>query len=95
MFGERGGDLTAIQRNTIRILRNINNVQVTHSLSFLAAPTLEHRASVKHFVSLKFLNLRQLVVLLGQRIILSQGRNVHKHRINADKHPCLEWDSNP
>jgi hypothetical protein len=18
-----------------------------------------------------------------------------KHRINADKHPCLEWDSNP
>jgi hypothetical protein len=19
----------------------------------------------------------------------------HKHRINADKHPCLEWDSNP
>jgi hypothetical protein len=19
----------------------------------------------------------------------------HKHRINADRHPCLEWDSNP
>jgi hypothetical protein len=30
---------------------------------------------------------------------LSQGRYLHieqyKHRINAHRHPCLEWDSNP
>jgi hypothetical protein len=35
---------------------------------------LEHRASVKRFVSLQFLNLRQLVGLLGRGISQSQGR---------------------
>jgi hypothetical protein len=37
--------------------------------------------------------------LLGRGISPSQGRYLHtqqhKHRINAHKHPCLEWDSNP
>jgi hypothetical protein len=41
----------------------------------------------------------QSVELLGQRISPSQGRYLHteehKYRINADKYPCLEWDSNP
>jgi hypothetical protein len=56
---------------------------------------LEHRASVKRFVSLQFLNLRHLVGLLGRVISPSQGRyltqtqNKHTH-----KHPYLEWDSN-
>jgi hypothetical protein len=40
----------------------------------------------------------QSVGLLGHRISPSQGRCLHteqhKHRINARKHPCLEWDSN-
>jgi hypothetical protein len=35
---------------------------------------LEHRISVKRFVSLQFLNLRQLVGLLGRGISPSQGR---------------------
>jgi hypothetical protein len=56
---------------------------------------LEYWASVKRFVSLQFLNLRQSTELLGRGISPSQGRYLHKHRINADKHPCLEWDSNP
>jgi hypothetical protein len=43
----------------------------------------------------KFLNLGQSVGHLGLGISPSQGRYLHKHRINADKHPCLEWDSNP
>jgi hypothetical protein len=34
---------------------------------------LEHKASVKRFVSLQFLNLRHSVGLLGQVISLSQG----------------------
>jgi hypothetical protein len=59
----------------------------------------EHRASVKRFVSLQFLNLRQSVGLLGRGISPSQGRYLHtgqhKRRINAYRHPCLEWDSNP
>jgi hypothetical protein len=42
---------------------------------------LEHRAFVKCFISLQFLNLKQLVGLLGWD---------NKHR-----HPFLEWDSNP
>jgi hypothetical protein len=36
---------------------------------------------------------------LGWGISPSQGRYLHteqqKHRINAGRHPCLEWDSNP
>jgi hypothetical protein len=47
---------------------------------------LEHRASVKRFVSLQFLNLRQSVGLLGRGISPSQGRYVHKHRMNANIH---------
>jgi hypothetical protein len=35
---------------------------------------LEHKASVKRFVSLKFLNLRHSVGLLGRVIVPSQGR---------------------
>jgi hypothetical protein len=37
--------------------------------------------------------------LLRQEISPTQGRYLHtgehKHRINAHRHPCLEWDSNP
>jgi hypothetical protein len=45
---------------------------------------------VKHFVSLRVLNLRQSVGLLGRGISPSQDRYLHsgqhKHRINADIH---------
>jgi hypothetical protein len=41
----------------------------------------------------------QSVGLLVQGISPSQGRYLHrgqhKHRINAHRHPCLKWDSNP
>jgi hypothetical protein len=48
----------------------------------------------------QFLNLfTQSVGLLGRGISPSQGRYLHtgqhKHRINAHRHPCLKWDSNP
>jgi hypothetical protein len=47
----------------------------------------------------RFLNPIQLAGLFGRGISPSQGRYLptgqHKHRINAHKHPCLEWDSNP
>jgi hypothetical protein len=46
-----------------------------------------------------FLILTQLVGILGRGISPSQRRYLHteqrKHRINAHKHLCLEWDSNP
>jgi hypothetical protein len=46
-----------------------------------------------------FLIYTQSIGLLGRGISPSQGRYLHakqhKHRINAHRHPCLEWDSNP
>jgi hypothetical protein len=46
-----------------------------------------------------FLIYTQSVWLLGRGISLTQGRFLytgqHKYRINAQRHPCLEWDSNP
>jgi hypothetical protein len=46
-----------------------------------------------------FLIVTQSVGLLGRGISPSQGSYLHtgqhKHRINANRHPCLEWDSNP
>jgi hypothetical protein len=41
-------------------------------------PLGEHRASVKRFVSLHFLNVRQWVELLGLGISPSQGRCIHR-----------------
>jgi hypothetical protein len=42
---------------------------------------------------------RDAVGLLGRSISPSQGRYIHteqhKHSINAPRHPCPEWDSNP
>jgi hypothetical protein len=54
---------------------------------------LEHWASVKRFVSLQFLNLRQSVGPLGRRISPSKGRYLHteQYKQNKRKHPCLEW----
>jgi hypothetical protein len=46
-----------------------------------------------------FLIYTQSVGLLGRGISPSQGRYLHKkkhqHRINAHRHPCIEWESNP
>jgi hypothetical protein len=46
-----------------------------------------------------FLICTQSVGLLGWGISSSQGSyphtEQHKHRINAHRHPYLEWDSNP
>jgi hypothetical protein len=53
-------------------------------LVYSCCSDLEHRASVKRFVSLQFLNLRHLVGLLGRVISPSQGhylaqtQNKHK-----------------
>jgi hypothetical protein len=51
---------------------------------------LEHRASVKRFVSLQFLNLRQSGGFLGREISPSQGRYVTQTQINTDIHTWTE-----
>jgi hypothetical protein len=51
---------------------------------FPVAPTLEHRASVKQFASLQFLNLRESVGLLGRGISPSQGRLPSQDNTNTE-----------
>jgi hypothetical protein len=65
------------------------------SLSFLLPPlwSIGHPWNASFHVS--SLILRQLVGLLGRGFGPSQGLYLYKHRINTDKHPCCEWDSNP
>jgi hypothetical protein len=52
-------------------------------LSIPVTPNLERRASMKRFVSLQFLNLRQSVGLLGRRISPTQGHHLQVHRRNT------------
>jgi hypothetical protein len=66
------------------------------SLSFLLLPLWSIGHSWNASFHFSFLILRQSVGLLGRGISSSQGRYLqHRHGINADKHPCVEWDSNP
>jgi hypothetical protein len=58
---------------------------------------ISHKASVKRFVSLQFLNLIESAGLLGRGITPSQGRYLHwtSQTQNKRRHPCIEWDPNP
>jgi hypothetical protein len=61
---------------------------------------LEHRASVKRFVSLQFLNLRQSVGFLGRWISPSQGRCLHMTTQTQNKRrqtsmSCMGFEYNP
>jgi hypothetical protein len=85
--------------NVISLLRvSVNatlwNLHVFHwtwsrDFFFFRCSHLEQRASVKPFVSLQFINLRQSVGLLGRVISTSQGRyltqtqNKHRQDIHA------------
>jgi hypothetical protein len=51
---------------------------------------LEHRASVKRFVSLQFLNLRQSIGLLTRGISPSQGRYLTQTQ-NKHKQISMPW----
>jgi hypothetical protein len=84
-----------IHVHLLKIQIYCSKANCTLSLSLMLLPLFEHRPPVKRFISLQFLTLGQSVGLLGREISPSQGRYLHKHRINVDKHPCLEWDSNP
>jgi hypothetical protein len=50
---------------------------------------------MKRFVSLQFLNPKTVGRTPWTVDQPSQGRYLHKHKINADIHACLDWDSNP
>jgi hypothetical protein len=46
---------------------------------------LEHRASMKRFVSFQFLNVRQSVGLLGREVSPTQDRNLHRKTQTQNK----------
>jgi hypothetical protein len=62
------------------------------------APTLEHRASVKRFVSLHFINHKTVgnIPWTGDQLVarpLPTRRTTQTQ--NKRRNPCHEWDSNP
>jgi hypothetical protein len=68
--------------------RSWSSLSLSLSLSLLAvAPNLEHRASVKRYVSLQFLNPKTVgrTPWTGDQYP-SQGRYLYKHRINTNIH---------
>jgi hypothetical protein len=68
-------------------MATVMNLRFHLSLSlslFPIASILEHRASVKRFVSLQFLNPKTVGRTPWTVISPSQGRYLYKHRINTD-----------
>jgi hypothetical protein len=71
------------------------SLTIIFTLFFLLLPlwSIGHPSnSLFHFSSL---TPRQSVGLFRRGISPLQGRYLHIHRINADRDPSLEWDSNP
>jgi hypothetical protein len=62
---------------------------------FLLFPLWSLQHPWNAYFHFSFLILRQSVGLLGRGLSPSQDRYLHKHRINADRYSCFEWDSNP
>jgi hypothetical protein len=76
--------------------RNMTHIEIRFFLSISIFSLISPTWSIGH--SIQFLNLRQSVRLLGRgsaRRKAATYTGQHKHKINADKYPCLEWDSNP
>jgi hypothetical protein len=64
----------------LQVLFTVFFYVVNFFLFYSCCTHLEHRTSVKRFVSLQFLNLRQSVGLLGQGISPSQTQiETHRH----------------
>jgi hypothetical protein len=72
------------------------NTKIIIGLLSIAAYTccshLEHRASVKSFVSLQLLNLRQSVGLLGRGISPTQGHYLRKQNKRQISMPSVEFE---
>jgi hypothetical protein len=69
------------------------------SVSSLLYNTLKESSVPMKLVGMIKMCLYELVGLLDARLASLKRRYLHteqhKHRINAHRHPCIEWDSNP
>jgi hypothetical protein len=84
-----------VLKQMVHTVTAVLSVSLSLSLSFLLFPlwSIGHPwNALFHFI---FLILRQTIGLLWRGISPSQGRYLRKHRINAEIHPCLVWDSSP
>jgi hypothetical protein len=80
---------------SVKSAYRVTDIVPAAAARFPVSPTMEHRASVKRFVSLTFLNPET-----GGRTPWMGGSARRKaatytNRINAHRHPCLECYSNP
>jgi hypothetical protein len=85
----------SFSQEAINSIRNCESIYLSIYLSIYGSTAL-----CWTFAAFQFLNIfTQSVGFLGRGISQSQGRYLHtgqhEHRINAQLHPCLEWDSNP
>jgi hypothetical protein len=94
IWPKQGTSFTLLQESA-NLLCCIIIIIIKHSLSFLLLPLRNIGHPWNALFHFSFLIPRQSVGLLGRRINPSQGPHLHRHRINAHRHPCLEWDSNP
>jgi hypothetical protein len=79
--------LCILPTECIYVFRMVLTVFLSLSLAF----TLEHKAYVKRFVSLHFLNPKTDCLDGGStRRKAATYTGEHQQRINADRHPCLQ-----
>jgi hypothetical protein len=90
----KGKDLSALLRIYLSICWTINCQFINKKiyLSIALQP-------LWNLIFFSFIIYAQSVGLLGRGISHSQDLHLHteqhKHKINLDPYPCLEWDSNP
>jgi hypothetical protein len=65
--------MAAVEASNTKVISFIQGIYMSIAI-YSCCSHLEHRASVKRFVSLQFLNLRLSVGLLGRGISPTQGR---------------------
>jgi hypothetical protein len=68
----------AVSYNTFPVPSTLSLYLSIYLSIYFYGSHLEYRVSLKHFVSLQFLNLRQTVGLLGRGISLTQGRYLRR-----------------
>jgi hypothetical protein len=82
-----------VEKASLNSVRMLEGPTTMWDLSSTCCSHLEHRASVKRLMSLRFLNLRQSVGLLGRGISPTQGRYPHRatQTQNKRRRTSMPW----
>jgi hypothetical protein len=86
-------NISLYAETSVKFVHKSTAIRESYLSIYSSCSYLEHRASVKRFVSLQFLNLYTVSRTPWTEISPMQGRYLHteqhKHRINAHRHSCL------